>query len=142
MKPQYLKIIPAPSESGPHLAQGTKVVTENGVEINGVTKIQLSAEVGGIWEAVIHAFVVAPDELFAELEYKEVTDLRDVSRKWIAGINNDDDETDVELKTDLSALIEAINNQTSAICELTATVMESFDHEGNENELGSLSDLS
>ena len=44
---------PARKDSGAVPANGTKVMTEDGHEITGITSISLHAEVGGIWRATI-----------------------------------------------------------------------------------------
>lgn len=50
-----------PSSSGIVMTQGTKVVLDDGSELQGVTKIVLTAEVNDIWRAEIHCHVGALD---------------------------------------------------------------------------------
>lgn len=45
---------PEKGGAGAMMAQGTKVLTADGQEITGVTKVVLSAAVGELWEAVVH----------------------------------------------------------------------------------------
>ena len=44
---------PARKDSGAVPANGTKVMTEDGHEITGITSISLHAEVGDVWRATI-----------------------------------------------------------------------------------------
>jgi hypothetical protein len=51
----YVRIVaPAPSEIGLTRTQGTKVLLEDGSELEGVYRIVLRAEVNDIWTAEIH----------------------------------------------------------------------------------------
>lgn len=58
---------PPRSESGAVLARGTKVVTEDGHEITGVTKVTLIAEAGDVWRAVIECVPHLSGDLIASL---------------------------------------------------------------------------
>lgn len=53
-RPQLVRIVPPPaSESGHTTAQGTKVYVGDQL-MTGVTKIEITCEVGDLWRAVIH----------------------------------------------------------------------------------------
>lgn len=72
----YAKIIPGKdNDDQPSLVcQGTRVVLEDGVELEGVTKIVLTAEVGEVWRAEIHCCVLVPEQLASTLrliQYKD-----------------------------------------------------------------------
>jgi hypothetical protein len=51
-KTKTIRIIPpAPTETGLTRSQGTRVVTGSGDEIEGVTRIELTAQVNDLWRA-------------------------------------------------------------------------------------------
>lgn len=49
-------IPPEAGDSGAVLTQGTRIVTEDGQEIKGVTKVVLTAEVDNLWRAHIEVW--------------------------------------------------------------------------------------
>jgi len=66
---QLATIIPGPvSEDGYHRTQGTKVLLPSGEELPRVTEIQLDAQVGDVWRAVITCMAhVEPISAAAEI---------------------------------------------------------------------------
>jgi hypothetical protein len=65
MMEQVLRIVPRTTPvRGPVATMGTKVLTEDGTEIRGITRIVVTADVGDIWRAEIHCTVLA-DEMRA-----------------------------------------------------------------------------
>lgn len=69
------RIIPAKSDGPVQKSQGTKVMVGD-VELSGVTKVVLTAEVNDIWRAEIHCHAICPDEVLA------LAELRPVKRPW------------------------------------------------------------
>lgn len=76
-KKQFLKVIPNSTGEGPQTSNGTKVITEDGVEIQGITKINITAEVGEPWKAQIELMLI-PSEFIIE-----TTNLSTISREYI-----------------------------------------------------------
>lgn len=64
---------------GMSLTQGTKVVLEDGTELQGVRKIVLTAEVNDIWRADITCGVNLTGEVGAAVD---VTSLASAEREW------------------------------------------------------------
>lgn len=52
---------PEPSRDGVMVTQGTKILTRDGKEIGGVTKVVLIGEVNDLWRAEIHCYVEGPE---------------------------------------------------------------------------------
>lgn len=61
--------IVVPQGDGLTKTQGTQVWVGD-QQLTGVVKIELIAEVGDVWRAVVHCHVQPPAELLAELEVK------------------------------------------------------------------------
>jgi hypothetical protein len=57
MRPLVTIVPPASREAGYTPVQGTKILMPSGEAIQGVTKVVLVAEAGGIWSAEIHCHV-------------------------------------------------------------------------------------
>lgn len=76
-------IIPGPQEkpSGPHLAQGTKVILSDGSELAGVASVTLRADAGGLWKATIEVYPHEVPTLMVE-----VTALADEERRYAQGV--------------------------------------------------------
>lgn len=85
-KPKVLRIVPGQRDStGAHAAMGTRIFCGD-QEVSHVTKLTLTAEVGGIWKATIECAVIPPevDALHeGEVNVIEVTDLSDEVRSFI-----------------------------------------------------------
>lgn len=47
---------PDPSKSGATPSQGTRVFLSDGSELQGVFRVELTADVGGLWRGVIHVY--------------------------------------------------------------------------------------
>jgi len=56
---------PAPADSGAVPAHGTKVLTQDGREIDGITAVTLHAEVGDIWRATIECYPHVSESMVA-----------------------------------------------------------------------------
>lgn len=56
---RVLTVVPGPTDptTGYHLAQGTKVILDDGSELQGVHGISLRAGVGGVWTATIECSI-------------------------------------------------------------------------------------
>jgi hypothetical protein len=68
---QVVRIMPREREgAGPLLTRGTKVLTAEGAEIHGITRIVLTADVGDVWRAQIDC-IVRPDEIRALADVAE-----------------------------------------------------------------------
>lgn len=58
-----LKVIALKQKNGWSLTKGTKVVTQGGEELSGVTKITLVCEPDNYWRAVIECVVEPPEKI-------------------------------------------------------------------------------
>lgn len=69
MSLHHVRIIPAESAGGPARALGTRVETAGGVQINGVTKLELEASIqDDLWRATVHVMANFPQvEAIAEI---------------------------------------------------------------------------
>ena len=79
-------ILPPPNQN-PGTAQmaiGTKVILSDGSELARVHSVELKAEAGGIWKAVITVFpeIIQPVNAEAEIVVVDVTALTDESRVY------------------------------------------------------------
>lgn len=71
---RLLKIIPIKADPGePTRTRGTKVVTEDGREVEGVTKIELVAECNDVWRARIDCLVQVDGEIQVEVLKSDLT---------------------------------------------------------------------
>lgn len=63
-EPNLLRIIPGPIVANHfNKTEGTKVITSDGREVNGVIRVTLVAELGDVWRATIECFCVPPEEV-------------------------------------------------------------------------------
>lgn len=69
------RIIPDKSDGPVQESQGTKVMVGD-VELSGVTKVVLTAEVGETWRAEIHCHAICSGEVLA------LAGLRPFKRPW------------------------------------------------------------
>jgi hypothetical protein len=73
---KLLTVIPAGAAYGePARTKGTKVVDQEGNEIEGVTRIELVAEFDDVWRATITCNAQVGGPIYAETEVIDVTNL-------------------------------------------------------------------
>ncbi|WP_341520723.1 hypothetical protein AABC73_20580 [Pseudomonas sp. G.S.17] len=81
-------IIPAPQRDGNscHMTQGTRVLLDDGSELDGVVSITLRAEPNGLWAATIEVMPQVVPSITANAEVKviDITALKDESREYAA----------------------------------------------------------
>ena len=81
-----LTILPPPSKSpgSIQLAQGTKVILSDGSELARVQSVELKAEAGGVWTAVITVYpeIIQPVSAEAEIVVVELSDMKAESRTY------------------------------------------------------------
>ena len=82
-------ILPPPNQSpgSIQLAQGTKVMLSDGSELARVHSVELKAEAGGAWRAIITVWpeIIQPVNAEAEIVVVDVTDMKARSRIY-AGV--------------------------------------------------------
>lgn len=79
---KLLTVIPASAAYGePARTQGTKVVDQEGNEIEGVTRIELVAEVDDVWRATIACCAQVKGPIYAETKVIDVTNLSDAAQR-------------------------------------------------------------
>lgn len=64
------------SDTGAHVVHGTQVLLSDGSRLEGVQKVTLAAEVGGVWKAIIEVNPVNQkqiDTVISELNVIETT---------------------------------------------------------------------
>ena len=75
---RLLKIIPIKADPGePTLTRGTKVVTEDGCEVGGVTRIELAAECNDVWRARIDCMIQVDGEIQVEVMESDPAQIRE-----------------------------------------------------------------
>ncbi|WP_057921144.1 hypothetical protein [Lysobacter capsici] len=84
---QVIRVVPPPpGADGVTRAQGTQILGADGQPIEGVTRVELSAEPGDCWRAVIYC-VVQADEMIGlaadVVQPIEVTTLDSKTREWM-----------------------------------------------------------
>ena len=69
-----LRVVPADPHggSGPHRCQGTKLFVGD-QELTGVTRVELVAQVNGVWRAKVECWVNPPADLLAEVVFTRPT---------------------------------------------------------------------
>ena len=79
-------ILPPPSQSlgSIQLAQGTKVMLSDGSELARVHSVELKAEAGGAWKAIItvRPEIIQPVNAEAEIVEVDITDMKAQSRTY------------------------------------------------------------
>lgn len=81
--PKVLRIVPGQRDStGAHAAMGTRIFCGD-QEVSHVTKLTLTAEVGGTWKASIECAVIPPEVDALHEDVIEVTDLSDEVRRFV-----------------------------------------------------------
>lgn len=55
MQGEYIRIVPPPGGAGPMLTRGTKVFVGD-VEVKGVFKIEITADLDSVWRATVHFY--------------------------------------------------------------------------------------
>jgi len=92
-----LRVVPAPREGdGPQVCQGTKLYVGD-QELTGVTRVELVAEVNGIWRAKVECWVKPPADLLSEAAITYPTRwqrFRNWWRDWCRGANGSDSRAD------------------------------------------------
>ena len=88
IKRRVATIIPAPPKDGNscHLTQGTRVLLDDGSELDGVVSITLSAVSNGLWSATIEVLPQVVPSITANAEVKviDITALKDESSQYAA----------------------------------------------------------
>ena len=83
-------ILPPPNQSPGSIqpAQGTKVMLSDGSELARVHSVELKAEAGGAWKAIITVSpeIIQPVNAEAEIVVVDITDMKAQSRTY-AGID-------------------------------------------------------
>ena len=66
------------------MAQGTKVMLSDGSELSGVRSVELKAETGGVWKAIITVYpeIIQPVNAEAEIVVVDITDMKAQSRTY------------------------------------------------------------
>ena len=79
-------ILPPPSQSpgSIQMAQGTKVMLSDGSELARVHSVELKAEAGGAWKAIItvHPEIIQPVNAEVEIVEVDITDMKAQSRTY------------------------------------------------------------
>ena len=79
-------ILPSPSQipGSIQMAQGTKVMLSDGSELSGVRSVELKAEAGGVWKAIITVYpgIIQPVNAEAEIVVVDITDMKAQSRTY------------------------------------------------------------
>lgn len=78
-KPERVRIIPPKERQGaPTLTQGTRVVTQSGIEVGNVNRVELIADVNDVWRAQIHLNVdpAGVESIVANAVFVPVTSLK------------------------------------------------------------------
>ena len=79
-------ILPQPSQSpgSIQMAQGTRVMLSDGSELARVHSIELKAEAGGAWKAIITVWpeIIQPVNAEAEIVVVDITDMKAQSRTY------------------------------------------------------------
>jgi len=71
---KVVSIIPPQKDddTGPHKAQGTRVLLDDGSRLEGVKKVTLVAEAGDVWKAIIELSPVNQKQIDALIEEIQV----------------------------------------------------------------------
>ena len=66
------------------MAQGTKVMLSDGSELSGVRSVELKAEAGGLWKAIITVYpeIIQPVNAEAEIVVVDITGMKAQSRTY------------------------------------------------------------
>ena len=79
-------ILPPPSQSpgSIQLVRGTKVMLSDGSELARVQSVELKAEAGGVWKAIITVLpeIIQPVNAEAEIVVVDITDMKAQSRTY------------------------------------------------------------
>lgn len=79
-------ILPSPSQipGSIQMAQGTKVMLSDGSELARVHSVELKAEAGGAWKAIItvRPEIIQPVNAEAEIVVVDITDMKAQSRTY------------------------------------------------------------
>ena len=79
-------ILPSPSQipGSIQMAQGTKVMLSDGSELARVHSVELKAEAGGAWKAIITVWpeIIQPVNAEAEIVEVDITDMKAQSRTY------------------------------------------------------------
>ncbi|MGO2452567.1 hypothetical protein [Pseudomonas taetrolens] len=79
-------ILPPPSQSpgSIQMAQGTKVMLSDGSELARVHSVELKAEAGGAWKAIITVWpeIIQPVNAEVEIVEVDITDMKAQSRTY------------------------------------------------------------
>lgn len=69
-----MRIVPRKNADGSDsiVCNGTRVVLQDGTEVQGIKSITLVGEVGGVWRATLECIVHGPD----------ITALNDTEKRW------------------------------------------------------------
>lgn len=85
----FVSIVPPVTTPGlPTVARGTKVISSDGGEIHGVTKIELIATPDDVWRARIECFVDTPsmEGVVAELQERGKLSWWRKALLWLASV--------------------------------------------------------
>ena len=74
----------SPKPGSAQMAQGTKVMLSDGSELSGVRSVELKAETGGVWKAIITVYpeIIQPVNAEAEIVVVDITDMKAQSRTY------------------------------------------------------------
>ncbi|MYZ41407.1 hypothetical protein [Schauerella aestuarii] len=111
---KLISIVPPPLSEDGHLpCMGTQILTADGKKIEGVTRVELIAEVGEVWRAVVH-LMVQPHRLDGVKAEYDVTTLEDESRQFTsvqqAAIDPKPSQLD-RIEAKLDALLSALADE-------------------------------